>query len=107
MVFDCSRVVGRGEDHEAETLADVAGLSNRGDSPTFFADCGLQKTQFWMSSPLGHTQVSRTNRTPPSVGWHCLINPWMNPAGRQAKEDVPGSIPVTDMSYRGRKLQPC
>ncbi|KAJ8106826.1 hypothetical protein OPT61_g9285 [Boeremia exigua] len=43
MVSDCSRVAERGEDREAETLADVAQLSNRGDSPTFSTHCGLQR----------------------------------------------------------------
>ena len=30
----------------------------------------------------------------------------MNPVSEQAREDVPGSVPVADTSYRGRKLLP-
>jgi predicted secreted protein len=28
----------------------------------------------------------------------------MNPVSEQAREDVPGSVPVADTSYRGRRL---
>lgn len=74
--------------------------------------CLAQVVACRMETQLWTTDVTRPyvsiwlGGTPPvnHVDIICLITSWMNPASEQAREDVPGSVPVADTSYRGRRL---